>query len=185
MKDDSDDNEEREAGNGGGLETVKDSNVFFYIMLTLVFLLTVLALVMSILAYVKATSQNPGPAGPQGPGGTLPTSAMFEQPAFYVSTSVYVMSPDPTLQPRFLVFNAQPTAPFIINAQLPPAAPFNGAILRLYNVEATGGVLLSPFNGDAPVVPSAFNPIPPGFFAMAISDGVSQWAINSSTFLVA
>ncbi len=169
--------------NAPGLVTqnVADSNIFFYVMLTLVFLLAVLSIILAIVAYVKATAQLIGPQGPAGPPGEVPVAQLFEQPAFYVSAQVYNMDADPNKQPRFIVFTANPGPGLRIEVTLPPAANYNGKILRFYNVQAPAGVFLRTQSGNSAPVPTDFNPILPGYFVMAISDGGTQWVLNSST----
>lgn len=175
--------DEEEAGierDGGVENNVSDSNIFFYVMLTLVFLLSVLAIVIAIVAYVKATGQLIGPAGPQGPEGEIPVAQLFEQPAFYISALNYTIGNDPLTQPRFLVFTGQPPDPNVtIKVTLPPGNLYSGKIFRIYNIKAIAGIELIQPNGQSPV-PQAFNPILPGYFAFIISDG-SNWVINSST----
>lgn len=177
-----DEDEKEDLERTAGTENVADSNIFFYVMLTLVFLLSVLAIVLAIVAYVKASGQLVGPQGPQGPAGEIPVAQLFEQPATYVSDLVYPMNNDPNMQKRFLVFIGQPENPAtMINVTLPLASAYSGKIIRIYNVYATAGVLLRAATGDSEPIPHVFNPILPGYFAMVISDGASQWVINSST----
>lgn len=165
----------------GESQNIADSNIFFYVMLTLVFLLSVLAIVLAVVSYVQATSQRIGPIGPPGPPGQIPAAQFFEQPAFYISQLTYTIGNDPKTQPRFLVFTGQPAPNIAIEVQMPPASAYNGKIFRFYNVQAEAGVLLLPAANDSAIIPQVFNPILPGYFAMAISDGASQWILNSST----
>lgn len=166
-----------------GAENVSDSNIFFYVMLTLVFLLSVLAITIAIIAYVKATGQLIGPQGPAGPDGSIPVAQLFEQPPFYVSALDYVISNDPNVAPRFLVFTSAPPDPKTpITVRMPNPAVYSGKIFRFYNIQAPGGLLLLPPDVGTVSIPgpAAFNPILQGYLAFVISDG-STWIINSSS----
>lgn len=168
----------------GAENNVSDSNVFFYVMLTLVFLLSVLAISLSIWAYVRATSQQMGPQGPPGPPGEIPVADLFEQPAFYISSLTYTIGNDPLTQPRFLVFLAQaPDNISPIQVLMPPAALYNGKIFRVFVSQNNAGLKLEGAAGEPDPIPAAFNPILRGYLAFVTSDG-SAWIINSSTIEV-
>lgn len=158
-------------------------SLYVFVVLTLAAAFTIIALVLAILAFVKAQNEAPdGPTGGTGDTGPASSATDFEVPAY--TTDAFVLNINPaTLTSEFIVFLGNPPLNAPVEVSLPLASTQSGKIYRLYNQNAIGGVNLSTQSLQDSIQPSGtagigFNPLPRGFVGYVISDGVSTWALN-------
>lgn len=150
-----------------------ETSLFVYVILTLAVAFTIIALVLAILAVVKADSQpQPGPTGDPGPTGTSPTFADFEVPPIFYAGNNLVLTAG--VNP-FIVF--EPNPPQAVTVTMPPASVNSGKIWRFYNKSATPGLTVNTQPQDS-IYNNINNPIPQDYIGFVMPDGITRWAIN-------
>jgi hypothetical protein len=149
------------------------TSLFVYVVLVLAMAFTILALVLAILAVVKAEDQPlPGPPGPTGPSGDSPSFSDFEVPPIVYEGNNLVLTSGVN---QFIVFNPNP--PQAVTVTLPVASTESGRIWRFYNKSATPGLTVNVQPQDE-IVGNINNPIQQDYVGFVISDGVTRWSIN-------
>lgn len=169
-------------GSGGGAvkqfriveEDNSQTSLFVYVVLTLAVAFTILALVLAILAVVKADDQpQPGPTGPPGPTGTSSTfGSDFEVPPIFYEGNNLVLTSGVN---QFIVFDPNP--PQAVTVTMPVASTESGRIWRFYNKSATPGLTVNVQPQDE-VYLNINNPIPQDYVGFVASNGVNEWSIN-------
>ncbi len=155
------------------------TSIYVYVILTLSVAFVILALVLSILAFVKAQDQPiVGPTGTAGPTGTSGTFSDFEVPAVVFEGTQLVITAG-NLQSQFIVFAPNPPPPDKepVSVLMPVASTQSGVIYRFYNKSAEGGVRVETQAQDL-VEGNINNPIPIDHVGFVVSDGFIHWAIN-------
>lgn len=149
------------------------TSLFVYVVLTLAVAFTVMALILGILAVVKAEGQGQaGATGDPGPTGDTPTFSDFEVPPIFYQGNNMVLSAG--VNP-FIVFDPNP--PQAVTVNMPLASTQNGKIWRFYNKSATPGLTVTVQAQDQ-VLGNINNPILPDYVGFVISDGINKWSIN-------
>lgn len=158
-------------------ETQDSRDLFVYVILTLAVAFTIIALVLGILAFVKAEKNgNVGPTGATGVPFTSTTGIFdFEVPATVFVGTQLILGPQPLQQ--YIVFDNPQATTIPINVLMPLAASQNGVIYRFFNRTAPAGVLLTTQAQDL-ITQNFFNPIQEGNVGFVISNGINNWAIN-------
>lgn len=154
----------------------QQTSIYVYVVLTLAVAFTILALILAILAWVKAdNSPVIGPTGITGDTGSASTYSDFEVPGVVYNGNMLVLTAG-NLSNQFLIF--EPSQPKTqVKVVLPVASTMSGVIWRFYNKSAEQGVLLETQAQDT-ILNGINNPIPINYVGFTISDGLTEWSTN-------